>query len=72
MELIVICGAGMVIYCSYLSFQDARREWRRSSAAQALHARRKERSGKKQVTYAAAGPANGVVGRWPVPARGSF
>ena len=71
MELIVICGAGLVIYCGWLAAVDEVEDWKRSRARQ-TEVTRSNRICQRKIRVAVSCPRGGAVARWPVPLRDSF
>ena len=72
MELIVVVGAAMVVYCGYLAAVDEMRTWKRVKAVKEDRKSRTAHSNRRRIRIAISYPANDVAARWQEPLRDSF
>lgn len=73
MELLVLFGAMLVVYCGWLVILDELRTWRVSMRVAPEKKRRPSTSSVRGTATLFAGPGRGGdgVARWPAPLRGS-
>lgn len=71
MEPLVAFGAGLVIYCTYLSWIDLRRERQTEPVVRRSKAPAKRPVRARHKPAATPGRGDGAAARWPAPAGGS-
>ncbi len=71
MEPMVIFGAGLVVYCGYLSLQDALRDWQRERGGKcAAGAKKASHAARRPAIFSAPGRGGAGVARWQAPSGG--
>ena len=74
MEPIVLFGAGVVLYCGYISLNDFLDDirGRKATPSQASLPVHTVINPRQKVPSSTAGQGDGVAARWPAPLAGSF